>query len=398
MISWKNGGRVLSARSAIYPVETLKERFAYASLPEWVLANRPSLPASIIRLETVERLASSFVSGFSGQTMYAVKCNPDPEVLRALYKGGVERFDVASLGEIRLVHKTLPCAEMFFMHPIKPREAIREAYFTYGVRNFVLDTEAELLKILQETDYAEDLNLFVRLELPTHDAATISLAGKFGAASHEAPFLLRRVREYAHALGVTFHVGSQCMEPQLYGMAIDHAAQIIGMAGVRLDALDVGGGFPARYPGLVPPDDAAYFRAIDKAIIRNGFDDMKIYAEPGRKLVAEAGALVVRVEGRRGDMLYLNDGVFGGLWDMSDAVRFPFPMEHVRAGGLSDRAQASFRFAGPTCDSYDIMEGAFTLPADTDEGDWIIIDCMGGYSDTFRTGFNGFEDYLKIYL
>jgi ornithine decarboxylase len=186
---------------------------------------RPTDPLLCLRPAAIAAAAQRFVNCFPGDVLYAVKCNPEPRVLRALWTGGIRHFDCASLGEVGLVRKLLPAAEIHFMHPVKARPAIREAFQRYGVKDFVLDSADELAKILQETvpvglvGDPPTLGLFVRLALPRGEAV-YDLSGKFGAPLEEVVGLLRAARPHAARLGISFHVGSQCLEPDAYVRAI----------------------------------------------------------------------------------------------------------------------------------------------------------------------------------
>jgi ornithine decarboxylase len=321
--------------------------------------------------------------------LYAVKANPSPWIIDGLYAAGTRFFDVASIAEVALIAERCPKARMAFLHPVKSREAIRRAYYEFGVRIFALDTEAELHKILAETNNASDLILIVRLAV-SNDGAIFSLAGKFGVPAFEAAELIRTCRAHAYELGVSFHVGSQCMLPSAYRSAMMEASRLIAQAGVTVDIVDVGGGFPSIYPGLTPPPLTDYVRAIEEA-----FEEMMVlenadlWCEPGRALVSEAESLLVRVELVKGDALYLNDGAYGRLFDAAHS-KWPFPVRHHRASGTADSETAMFRFFGPTCDSLDAMQGPFELPADTAEGDIIEIGMLGAYGTAIASNFNGF--------
>jgi ornithine decarboxylase len=324
---------------------------------------------------------------------YAVKANPSPWALDALWGAGIRGFDVASENEVRLVRERFGAeAKLAFMHPVKSRRAIARAFFDYGVRTFVLDTEEELAKILAETGYAKDLTLIVRLAV-SNDGASLPLAAKFGATAAEAPELLRKARGATEELmGVSFHVGSQCMRPVAYRAAMLEANRAIIKAGIVADVVDVGGGFPAVYPGMSPPALELYMREI-----RTTFEEMfvaqnaQLWAEPGRALVAEAGSVVTRVDLRKGDALYLNDGAYGNLFDATH-VDWPFPVKHIRTGAPSRAKLAPFSFYGPTCDSIDAAKGPFWLPADIAEGDHIEIGMLGAYGVAMGTRFNGFGE------
>jgi ornithine decarboxylase len=355
----------------------------------------PEGPVAIARPHRVETAGAWFRANFPGEVFYAVKANPSPWVLKALWKSGVRGFDVASDNEAALVKGLFPSAEIAFMHPVKSRRAIARAFHDYGVRTFALDSEDELDKILTETGGAKDLTFVVRFAVPGEGAA-YPLTRKFGVDDAEAPALLRRARSASEEmLGVSFHVGSQCMRPDAFSAAMDVVDRAIVRAGVLVDIVDVGGGFPAIYPGMTPPPMLDYIEVI-KARFENMLvaQNAKLWAEPGRALVAEAGSTVARVELRKGDALYLNDGAFGTLFDATH-LNWSFPAKLLRAP--DSRAKlAPFRLYGPTCDSMDAAAGPFMLPADVQEGDLIEIGSLGAYSTAMGTRFNGFGDTVTI--
>jgi ornithine decarboxylase len=366
----------------------LRARLTAASLSrvdDLVAIERPEQPLHCLRTATIRAAAEEFVRGFAGDTLYAVKCNPEPVVLQALWDGGVRHFDCASIAEIAQVRQLFPAAEIHFMHPVKARSAIADAYRLHGVRDFVLDSAVELDKILVETNGATDLGLVVRLALPA-GPAKCDLSGKFGAWPEEAAMLLRAAGARAARLGVSFHVGSQCLDPLAWRRAVELAGRTIRAAGVRVDVLDVGGGFPVAYPGQVPPPLGAFFAEIEASVEALGMPHLTLWAEPGRRLVAGGTSVVVQVQLRRGQALYINDGVFGSLSD-AGPPGFRYPTRLIRR---SRAGTAEFSFFGPTCDSNDVMHGPFLLPDDVREGDWIEIGQLGAYGACLRTGFNGF--------
>ncbi len=361
---------------------------SYTSSDSAVKHLQPEQAVILYRPHALKRATEMFLTKFRGRVLYAVKTNPDEHVLKDLWAAGVRQFDVASLHEVAMVRGLFPEAELFFMHTVKSRHAIREAYFTYGVRHFSLDCQEELLKILAETKNADDLGLHVRLAIP-NSYAELALTDKFGASLDVAPALLRDVRAVAAHTGICFHVGSQCMHPDAYRLAIKLAKQVLKQAAVKIDSLDVGGGFPSIYPGMTPPDMASYFSAIHDAtrdIVRQ--HGCVLFCEPGRALVAESGGVVVRVEARKGDYLYLNDGTYGSLFD-AGTPKFIFPGRLLGRAG-SDELKG-FSFYGPTCDTLDFMKGPFFLPADVKEGDYLEIGQLGAYGRTMATRFNGFS-------
>jgi ornithine decarboxylase len=354
---------------------------------------RPVQPVTLIRPHAARRAARFFIEKFPGRSLYAVKANPSPDLLRLLWDSGVTHYDVASIAEVRLVAETLPEAVICFMHPVKAEEAIEEAY-ALGVRTFSLDTMDELEKIMRATGNAEDLNLCVRLRVSS-DHAKLSLASKFGAEPGEMKALLFAARQAADALGICFHVGSQAMTPAAYAEAMERVRAAIVEAAVTVDIVDVGGGFPSVYPGMEPPALEAYFDVISKAFESLPISySAELWCEPGRALCAEYASLLVRVEKRRGDTLYINDGAYGALFDAAHiGWRFPVKLVSEEASGARDMP---FSFYGPTCDDLDHMAGPFHLPADVGAGDYVEIGMLGAYGCAMRTGFNGFGVTARV--
>ena len=351
----------------------------------------PERPVALVRPDVLAVAARWFQANFRGDVLYAVKANPSPWAISALNKAGIDRFDVASIPEVELVAEHAPGARMAFMHPVKSRAAISKAYFDYGVRTFSLDCLDELSKILDATGNARDLDLIVRLGVQAEGAA-YSLSGKFGVSMDEAPALLLAARRSTEALmGVAFHVGSQCMRPTAYQAAMSQASRALVRAGVFADVVDVGGGFPSVYPGMTPPALEDYVSSIHR-----GFDEMKVHettelwCEPGRALVAESTSLLVKVELRKGDALYLNDGAYGSMFDAAH-FKWPFPVRLIRDGQASLETRP-FKFFGPTCDSIDAVAGPYWLPEDVCEGDYLEIGQMGAYGVAMATRFNGYGD------
>lgn len=354
---------------------------------------RPVQPVTLIRPHAARRAARFFVEKFPGRSLYAVKANPSPDLLRILWESGVTHYDVASIAEVRLVAETLPQAVQCFMHPVKAEEAIAEAY-ELGVRTFSLDTMDELEKILRATGEAEDLNLCVRIRVSS-DYAKLSLASKFGAEPDEMKALLFATRQAADALGICFHVGSQAMSPTAYYEAMERVRAAIVEAAVTVDIVDVGGGFPSVYPGMEPPPLEAYFDVISRAFESLPISySAELWCEPGRALCAEYASLLVRVEKRRGDQLYINDGAYGALFDAAH-IGWRFPVKLLRDED-SDVRDMGFSFYGPTCDDLDHMAGPFHLPADVGAGDYIEIGMLGAYGCAMRTSFNGFGTVAKV--
>jgi len=353
---------------------------------------RPVQPVTLLRPHAARRAARFFVEKFPGRSLYAVKANPSPDLLRALWDAGITHYDVASIGEIRLVHETLPSAALCFMHPVKAEEAIAEAYFQHGVKTFSLDTVDELDKIVRATSVdgvpASDLSLLVRIRVSS-DHAKLSLASKFGADPRDVSALLMAARQAADALGICFHVGSQAMTPAAFAEAMTRVRQAIVEAAVTVDIVDVGGGFPSSYPGMEPPPLETYFSVIHQAFESLPISySAELWCEPGRALCAEYASVLVRVEKRRGDELYINDGAYGALFDAAH-IGWRYPVRLIR-DEESRVKPLPFSFYGPTCDDLDHMAGPFELPADVAVGDYIEIGMLGAYGCAMRTQFNGF--------
>ena len=368
----------------------------FTSAVDLLRDRHPERPVLALRPHAARRAANWFLANFPGRVLYAAKANDAPVIMDALVEAGVRAFDVASLVEIERVAR-IPDAELYFMNPIKSRGAIVRAYRDFGVRSFAFDSDEELDKIVQATGGAQDLDLFLRLACPnTH--SLIPLEGKFGVSSADAPALLLRARQIARRLGITFHVGSQAVVPAAFGEAIQQVGQLILDSGVIVDAVDIGGGFPSRYPHSDPPELASFMqeivRAADALAVKHSCE---LLCEPGRALVAEAESVIVRVDARRGNALYVNDGAFGTLFDAAYSG-FRFPARLVATSRRKQKPLAEFALYGPTCDSSDYLPGPFVLPECVREGDYIEIGQIGAYGRVLANHFNGYGEYDEVIL
>lgn len=368
----------------------------FTSAADLLRHRRPERPVLALRPHAARRAASWFLANFPGRVLYAAKANDAPPIIAALVEAGVRAFDVASLTEIERL-AGISGAELYYMNPVKSRGAIARAYRDFGIRHFAFDSDEELEKIVAETGGAKDLSLFLRVACPnTH--SLIPLEGKFGASGHDAPALLLRARQIARQLGITFHVGSQAVVPAAFGEAIRGIGQLIVTSGVMVDAIDIGGGFPSRYPHSDPPDLDVFIgevaRAADELAVKHSCE---ILCEPGRALVAEAESVIVRVDARRGNALYVNDGAFGTLFDAAYCA-FRFPARLVTTSRRKSKPVAEFSLYGPTCDSSDYLPGPFVLPAGVGEGDYIEIGQIGAYGRVLANRFNGFGEYEEVIL
>ncbi|MEM7491786.1 MAG: type III PLP-dependent enzyme [Pseudomonadota bacterium] len=365
---------------------------AFGSIEDVIAAYEGDDAIHVLYPKVIASAAQTFITGFPGKVLFAVKANPHPAVIRILWNAGVRHYDVASIREIDLVRDLAPDAELYLMHPVKSRKTIRHAY-QQGVRHMSLDCQAELCKIVEETEAADDISLFVRLSVPSEGSA-MPLKGKFGADFKAAIELLQAARKCTRKLGICFHVGSQCMDASVYARTLAHVRDLVDEAQVKIDIIDCGGGFPVAYPDMTPPPLSDYFEAIAEGISANGFGDLDILGEPGRALCAEGGSSLTRVELRKGRDLYLNDGSYGSLFDAAQCA-WKFPVRRVGSNESSD-GMTGYRLFGPTCDSLDVMEGPFYLPADLKEGDWIEVGHLGAYGQTLATGFNGFQSDATV--
>tara|TARA_B100000989_G_C19471100_1_gene440724 strand:+ start:1 stop:951 length:951 start_codon:yes stop_codon:yes gene_type:complete len=287
---------------------------------------------------------------------------------------------------IKKINKDLECS---YMHTVKSRENIKDAYFKYNVRSFSLDTKEELIKIIESTEQAKDLELYVRVAV-SNEHAEIDLSKKFGALSSEATGLLRLTKQYAKKIGLSFHVGSQCMHPISYAKGISEIGNIIKKTKIVPDVINIGGGFPTIYPDLIPPSLDSYFKEIKIGLEKLKLNKMpEIICEPGRALVAESGSTIVKVNLRKKQKLYINDGTYGTLFD-GGVPNIVYPSRIITNGRMVSKKMTAFDFYGPTCDSLDYMKGPFVLPNNIKENDYIELGQLGAYGLTFRTQFNGF--------
>ena len=350
---------------------------------------KPEQPIYCIRKKSIQLASTYFRNKFPGKVLYAVKTNPHPEVLKTIVESGIENFDIASIQEIKDIRAINPNAKCSYMHTVKSRENIKEAYFNHNVKAFSLDTKDELIKIIETTNEAKDLELFVRVAV-SNEHAEIDLSTKFGASISEATALLRLTKQYAKKIGLSFHVGSQCMHPISYTKGIADIGSIIKKTKIIPDYINIGGGFPAIYPDLVPQSLDNYFEEIKKGLSNLKLEKLpEILCEPGRALVAESGSTIVRVNLRKKQKLYINDGTYGTLFD-AGTPNIVYPSRLIKSGKAISKKLTAFDFYGPTCDSMDYMKGPFLLPNNIKENDYIELGQLGAYGLTFRTQFNGF--------
>ena len=341
----------------------------FATVEEVIEDLKPGYPVYCLRPAELKRQARFFLDSFPGRVMYAVKCNPHLTVLQALFDAGIRHFDTASLAEIALVREHFPQADCYFMHPVKARASILTAQDVYSVDHYVIDHVKELEKIIETTGSGNGRVILVRIVTPVHDAQ-YRLSDKFGIEAEEAAELLKKVHEADFQTGIAFHVGSQCRTPQAFTDGVKTALKVIEQAGVPVHYLDVGGGFPALYQDDQPPPLQDYFKVIEEA-----FDEAKIrrdcvlMCEPGRALVASGCSLLVQIQLRKGNKLYINDGIYQSLSEtLVGKIKLPARLTNPMRK-LSENFE-DFTILGPTCDCLDVLPYQFHLPDDAEEGDW----------------------------
>ncbi|MEK9544902.1 MAG: type III PLP-dependent enzyme [Pelagibacteraceae bacterium] len=361
----------------------------FTDVNELVNTLKPDNPVYCIRPESIKTSTQFFKNNFPGKVLYAVKTNPNKEVLKYILNNGIANFDAASVNEIKLIKSLDSKAHIYFMHTVKNRNDITEAYFNLGIRDFALDTKDELIKILAATNYAKDLTLYVRIAI-SNEHAEIDLSRKFGAHASEALGLVRLCKEHANKVGISFHVGSQCMHKISFAKGIKEIGSIIKKTKIIPDIINVGGGFPSVYPDLNPEPLENYIDEIKNSISNLNLPTTpELICEPGRAIVAESGSTIVKVNLRKKNKLYINDGTYGTLFD-AGVPNLILPSRMILNGRIQSKKLTAFSFYGPTCDGMDFMKGPFLLPNNIKEGDYIELGQLGAYGLSFRTKFNGF--------
>ena len=367
----------------------------FASALKAIESLKPAEPLYLVHPDKFAAAAKQFLDGFPGDVLYAVKANPHPIALTNLWNAGIRHFDSASLGEIEAVKSLFPEAVCHFMAPVRLPGQAKAAFEQHGVTDFVVDSDAELDKLLAEVGNPKKIRVFVRL-VAQLGGALLEMSSKYGCRPEEAAKLMKRVQAAGAAPCLTFHVGSQCLSPFSYAQAIEIAQRAITLSGVNIAALDIGGGFPAAYSGQEPPPYHWYFDMIKEALTTLGRTDLNVMCEPGRALCAPGISLVTQVVMRRGDRLYLNDGIYGSF----DEQRFISFDEDYPPSGITLDAKGKaklltgekrpFRAYGPTCDSADVLPRPVMLPNSIANGDFILFDAMGAYTVSSRSPFNGY--------
>jgi ornithine decarboxylase len=366
-------------------------RSRHSSVAELLRRKNTEAPVFCYFPHRVRRAAEQFVHLFPGEVLYAVKANPDPELVQWVVEGGVRGFDAASVAEIALVRGILPEGRCSYNHPVKSRDSIRRAYRDFGVREFVVDHAAELEKLFEET--GTDITVQVRVATP-NSAAAVSFSEKFGAAPADAAALMRQVTGRGASAALTMHVGWQTTDPQAYVNGIRTLAQVSETAAARPEYLNVGGGFPTV---LMPRQRTLkdFVDAIAAASTREfGGSPPPLRCEPGSALAASGGAVLAQVLLMKEAAVYLNDGIYGALAELIHSKVQP-PTRVLSWDGEEERTGPTrrYRVFGPTCDGFDQIPAPFELPIGTRERDWLLLEGMGAYSVALITNFNGLGEH-----
>jgi ornithine decarboxylase len=362
---------------------TMQTRAIFRNPVEALAQSQPDVPMLFLSPKTLQDNARSFQAGFPGLVSYAVKANPHPTVLQNLVMAGLDTFDVASPAEIDAVRTACPQAVLHYNNPVRSEAEVASGVAA-GVASWSVDEASELAKLAD----APRNEVAIRFKLPVAGAA-YDFGAKFGATPDAAVELLRQAASMGFQPALCFHPGTQCTDSDAWVSYIHEAARIAGHAGLRIGRLNVGGGF-AQDRGQGDPAHEATFSAIDAALAAFGNGRPKLVCEPGRGLVADAAVLAVRVKSRRDDVLYLNDGIYGGLTELD--VMGPSGLITVvnSAGKRLSGKTKTFAAFGPTCDSLDTLPDGLELPGDIASGDYILIGGMGAYSNAISTRFNGY--------
>jgi ornithine decarboxylase len=362
----------------------------FASVEELVRSKTSDTPVFCVHPRAVRATARFFVERFPGTVLYAVKANPDPNIVGWMVEGGITAFDTASIREIALCRGVLADSHCSFNHPVKPRAAIRAAYRDWGIRDFVVDHIAELDKLVEEV--GSDLIVQVRVAAP-NPSATISFNAKFGATPAEACALLRAVRDRGAQAAISTHVGYQTLDPQAFARALQLLGAVLAESGVQAQYVNLGGGFPSvLMPAGKRLDD---FLATITQVYRDDshLSTLPLRCEPGSALAHPGGGVLAQVQLVKSGGIYLNDGVYGALSELMHTKIQPPTRVFTPSGESRSGPLRPYTVFGPTCDSFDTLPAAFELPSTIREGDWLYLSTMGAYSHILITDFNGVGDH-----
>jgi ornithine decarboxylase len=361
----------------------------FSSVAQMLRELKPADPVYCIFPHVYRESTKAFLRGFPGRVLYAVKANNDPHVLELLIASGVCHFDCASLPEIQLAHRLCPNGKMYFMVPTRIRGAARIAQDQHGVRHYMVDHLDGVSLLAGEIDMSNSV-VFARMAVH-HKAAKSDLSTKFGAEPQDMPELLMRIRDAGAEAALAFNVGSSVTDPVAYRYAMNITKDVLTKLPFRIRLIDVGGGYPKSYPGLIVPHLDEYFHAVAESFAELPLaDEAEVLGEPGRALAAPGMSAVVEVVLRKDDNLFINDGMHGIFWELRFDEHDGFPVQSFRDGELLTGKKMPFIVNGPTCDSEDALPGRVELPVDIRPGDYLEFGTIGAYSLSGRSDFNGY--------
>ncbi|HWR88900.1 MAG TPA: type III PLP-dependent enzyme [Dissulfurispiraceae bacterium] len=321
----------------------------------------------------------------NSKVFYAVKAHPDVAIVDFLNTLGIG-FEIASEGELDILASLGVAPERIITsNPVKSPRFLEQAV-AYGMKSYAFDSAAEVEKLAR---YAPGAGVYVRLSVP-NEGSEWPLSKKFGVETDEAAELLLAAGDRGLApLGITFHVGSQCNNVYNWSTAIDKAKEVweaVERTGLKLKILNIGGGYPIRYRKNVASVENIE-QKISKSLSQKFPDDVEIHIEPGRSVVGDAGIFVSTVIGkaRRGDenWLYIDVGVFNGLMESIGGIKYQYVV-----GSRSEPVR--WTIAGPSCDSFDVIDRDVLLP-EPEVGNRILILSSGAYTISYASEFNGFS-------
>lgn len=362
--------------------------------PAEVIRNlQPDNPVMVFAPTVLQERARRFINGFPGMVTYAVKSNPEDVVVQNLVTAGLNGFDVASPAEIDLIGQLAPGAARHYHNPVRARCEIAQAVEA-GIRAWSVDSLSELKKLFEQVpteSNGQGVEISPRFKLPVV-GAIYDFGSKFGATPEATAEMLRAVADRGYIASLTFHPGTQCVDPAAWESYIRVARDICDMADVKIRRLNVGGGFPSYRVVGVEPDLEAIFDRIGSTVAEVFDQDAPaLVCEPGRGLCADAFSLITRVKAiRDGSSVFLNDGVYGGLAELPVVGNIDRVQVFTSDGALRDGERSGRVIFGPTCDSVDRLPGELSLPTEISEGDYVVFHGAGAYSTVTNTRFNGF--------
>ncbi len=278
---------------------------------------------------------------------------------------------------------------MYFMVPTRIRNAAKTAQEHHGVRHFMVDHLDGVALLANEIDMSRSV-VFARIAVH-HKAAKSDLSTKFGAEPEDMPELLIKIRAAGAEAALAFNVGSSVTDPEAYRYAMSITKDVLTKLPFQIRLIDVGGGYPKSYPGLIVPHLDNFFHAVAESFAELPLaDNAEVLGEPGRALAAPGMSAVVEVIMRKDDSLFINDGMHGIFWELRFDEHDGFPVQSYRNGDLRSGEKMPFIVNGPTCDSEDALPGKVELPVDIRPGDYLEFGNIGAYSLSGRTDFNGY--------